>query len=364
MNRAVLSSRVQRGVRSLNVPVQQQQQQRRRKTTTTSSSSSGSPNTNQEQLLEYAIHTVKQHDAAAYLPGRLLADKKMQSAYFAVRAFWVETGLRFGSTANVPPNSTPCQHLAWWQEGIDHVFRDDDNGDDEAEQAAFRQHPVLQLLKSLKQEQETPWAKQHFDDVLAGRLRDVGIQQYETVNDLIQHAEQSCGSLSQLVLESGNFPVTTNPVAHQAAVLTGICHGLTNQLRNSIPVLSVTGKLVVPAELTIKYGIRSPRYLLSALSMGSDETCIRNMRSAVQEIAETAIQHLEQARDLRDAVLAEPGGAKAATALLPAIPSETFLIRLKDHNYQLTDRNLRHTGWTEHATCAAKVVAAYYQSKY
>jgi hypothetical protein len=33
---------------------------------------------------------------------RILARKQMQTAYYAVRIFWVEKGLRFGSTAAVP----------------------------------------------------------------------------------------------------------------------------------------------------------------------------------------------------------------------------------------------------------------------
>ena len=67
----------------------------------------------------------------------------------------------------------------------------------------------------------------------------------------------------------------SNPVAPQAVKLIGICHGLSNQLRHSIPVLSTTGKLIIPADLTRKYGVRSPRYSLSALSLGDNETCIR-----------------------------------------------------------------------------------------
>ena len=182
--------------------------------------------------------------------------------------------------------------------------------------------------------------------------------------DLIQHAEQSCGSLSQLVLESGNFLEDgANPMAHRAAKLAGICHGLTNQLRHSVPVLSTTGKLVIPAELTTKYGVKSPRYLLSALSMG-DDVCVRAMRDCVRDICDTALAHLQQARELREAVLHEPGGEVAVACLLPVLASEAFLRRLAQHRYELTDRNLRHTGLLEHAVCATRVVSAYYQSKY
>lgn len=355
----------------------QQQQLRRLQSSTTSTTSTTTTLQQQQQLLEYAIATVRQHDPAAYLPGRLLPnDHAMRTAYFGIRAFWVETGLRFGSTAAVPPNSTPAQHLQWWQDGIDFVFHDGD-GDKDARlrlsttatistTPSFEKHPVLQLLRSLKEQQGIPWTKQHFDDVLIGRRKDLDVKQYDTMADLIQHAEQSCGSLSQLVLESGHLLENpdANPMAHRAAKLAGICHGLANQLRLSVPVLSTTGKLIIPAELCTKYGVTSPRYLLSALSLG-DDTCVRAMQACVRDISEAALAHLVQARELRSAVLNEPNGERAAACLLPTLlPSEAFLHRLERHHYDLTDRNLRHTGLVEHGLCAARIVAAYYQSKY
>jgi hypothetical protein len=52
----------------------------------------------------------------------LLFDVKLRASYFAIRAFWIETELRLGSTAYAPPNSTPTQHIQWWQCAIDHVL--------------------------------------------------------------------------------------------------------------------------------------------------------------------------------------------------------------------------------------------------
>lgn len=275
----------------------------------------------------------------------------MQAAYFAVRSFWVETGLRFGSTAAVPPNATPAQHLQWWQQGIDRLFekdtdssqevlRDEEKYRDAAADASFANHPTLRLLESLMEHQDVPWTKQHFDDLLKGRSKDLDVKQYDTLDELVRHAGQSCGSLAQLVLESGNMQATDHPVSHQAARLVGICHGLTNALRTSIPVISTTGKLIVPADLCTKYGVKSPRYLLSALGMG-DEKCVRALQSAVEDISNTARRHLQEARDLRPAVLQEPNGKRAVSVLLPGLASETFLNRLEESHYQLTDRNLR-----------------------
>lgn len=78
----------------------------------------------QQEDIGHVFRMVQAHDPAAMLPGRLLPTPELQLAYFAVRSFWVETGLRFGTTANLPMNSTPAQHLDWWsQRYCDHVVR-------------------------------------------------------------------------------------------------------------------------------------------------------------------------------------------------------------------------------------------------
>jgi NADH dehydrogenase [ubiquinone] 1 alpha subcomplex assembly factor 6 len=309
--------------------------------------------------LDYAIASVRAHDPSGYFPGRLLPDEQMQLAYYAVRNFWVETGLRFGSTARVPPNASPHEHLEWWQRAIDVLF-------DEKALADLAQewdHPTLRLLNSLLQYRGVPWKKDRFDEILAGRRKDLDTKQYETLDELTRHAEQSCGSLSELVLDSGGILCETNPVAHEAARKVGICHGLTNALRTSIPVMSTTGRLIVPADLTKKYGVTSPRYLLSALGQG-DANCIRALQETVEHIVREARASLKEARDLRETILAEPAGSKAVSVLIPGVASERFLDRLQASHFQLTDRNLRNVGMLEHAICSTYMIAAYIKQTY
>jgi phytoene/squalene synthetase len=231
------------------------------------------------------------------------------------------------------------------------------------------QHPTLLLLRDLRTRYKLPWNKSHFDNVLLGRRQDLDLKQYETLHDMHQQAEISCGSLIHLVLESAHFTNATNPKAHEAARLVGVAHGLTNALRKSIPILSTTGKLVIPAELTEKYDIQSPRYLLSALAMG-DEECHAKLQKAVAEICNSANNHLMQARALQNDVLTgeknegNRNGRLATHILLPGIASETFLQRLYEHRYDLTHRQLRHVGVLEHAKCAGRILKSYLQSTY
>jgi phytoene/squalene synthetase len=322
-----------------------------------------------DEWLEYCIATVRKHDPDSVLPGHLLAwhNPVLKTAYFAIRAFWVETGLRFGSTASVPPNATPADHLTWWQDGIDRVvFADATSTSDttlgeSATTTAHEYHPVLQLLQSLKIDQGMPWSKQHFDNVLQGRHRDLDVKQYDTLADLTLHAELSCGNLTQLVLQSAHLLSDDHPAAHAAARHMGMAHGLVNALRFSIPLLSTTGKLVIPADLTVRHGVRSPRYLLSALSMG-DAQCERALQACVSDMAAAAREHLVHARAER--VQEEPRGRVAAACLLPILASERFLERLHRYDYQLTNRNLRNSGLFDPAFGAAQTLTAFVQGRY
>ena len=332
------------------------------------------PQIDERWLVNQAMTTVKQYDPGAYLPGYLLLSdsNKVRTSYFAIRAFWIETGLRFGSTAYVTPNATPSEHIEWWQSAINHTLYPPApkiTGEDAASIGtetlrSFENHPLLQLLRILKEKYNIRWTKEHFDHVLDGRCKDLDVRQYETMQDLIHHAEQSCGSLTKLILQSSNIDEATHPNAYRAAKLVGISHGLCNSLRQSVAVLSTAGKLIIPAELTTKYNVKSPRYLLSALGMG-DELCEQALQSCVQDIVQCAQHHLNEARTLRDAIVQEPNGTVTIQCLLlSTISTELFLQRLQQYKYKLTDRNLRYTNFIDQTIGAAKILTTYYQSKY
>jgi phytoene/squalene synthetase len=338
------------------------------------------PTAQARQDLAHAINMVKTYDPAGYLPGRLLPTAQMQWTYYAVRSFWVETGLRIGSTALVPTTASTEEQLEWWENGMEQVF-----SYDSLEKRVDLKHPTLRLLHQLKyvpsaedvdpikKDSSLTLSKCHFDDVLKGRREDLSIKQYATLDQLEEHAVWSCGSLSQLVLEADGIFETLHPLPHQAVKLVGRAHGLTNALRLSIPVVSTTGKLVIPQDLCEKYGVKSPRYLLSALGQG-DEKCTRALQLTVEEIVSRARGYLEDARSLRPQLLEmdrnsngnrrDDLGKHTVAVLLPALTSETFLNRLEAHNFDLTNRNLRNVNMLEHAKCAMNLLRASWQETY
>jgi len=285
---------------------------------------------------------------------------------------------------------TPQQHLEAWQRGIhEYVFAEEEatttsttntpSQDDPS--LPFSHHPTLRLLRHLvqtsgaprKQQPASCWTVESFDAILQSRQQDWQItNQYASMDDLIQHAEQSCGGLLRLVLlQQGDSPQYNNPdnaPAWEAARLVGIAHGLTNALRSSISTVSSTGRLLfLPQDIMEQYHVTTPRYYLSALGQG-DPQGQQALQKAVEHIANVARQHLQQARALRPQILAQAASSSsrnaALTVLLPGLASETWLERLESHQYRLTDPNLRLMNLTEHAKCSWRLVSAYLMKRY
>jgi len=337
-----------------------------------------------KQDIDYAICKVRKHDPAGFLPGFFLPPDG-RAGYFAIRAFWVETGLRNTpipipshqiqntfTNRNTFQNVTPEERIQFWRNGINSLYRDKTDALQENDVSCIECHPVLRLLQYILNRHDL--SHQHFREVLDGRERDLHVKQYLTMDAFVQHSQQSCGNLLNLTLEcldiyntrdseSFNNHYTINNSAHKAALDIGTCHGLTNGLRTAIPLVSNTGKIIIPQELCHKYDVRSPRYLLSALGQG-DAKCRNAFRYAVKDIATEARKYLERARKERQFILEQSNGERAIASLLPGLTSETFLNRLELEEYNLTSKNLRQVGPLEHFLCATRVMRAWKNVKY
>jgi phytoene/squalene synthetase len=262
------------------------------------------------------------------------------------------------------------ERLDWWERGIDAViFKFGLSAVD----LDYGKHPTLRLLRHVvhglrdmgQREDVVDRVGAHLATILSARRVDWQVKQYETMDELILHGQRSCAPLLQLLLEVGGIPAHHYPDCHKAALLVGTAHGLTNALRNSIPVVSTTGKLVIPVDLCARHGVRSPRYLLSALGQGDTE-CVAALQRAVRDIVEEARAALRKARDLRPRLMLSGTDAAqvAARVMLPGLASETFLNRLESKSFLLTDRGLRQVGYGEHLRCAISLIKTAYQGSY
>jgi len=245
--------------------------------------------------------------------------------------------------------------LLYLKDAIDSLFNNtSSNGNWEKDGNLRLIHHVMQTR---------PLSRIFIDRIIEARERDIHVKQYSTIQNLIEHTELSCGSLLHLALQSAGVDQSdSDHVIYKAACEVGRAHGLTNALRTSIPVAS-SGKIIIPADLCTRYGVKSPRYLLSALGQG-DEECRGHLKSAVRDIASIARDHLTNARLLRDSVATSINGDRALSALIAGVASETFLNRLESHDYDLTDKNLRQVGMIEHLLCSGRIYSAWFSKRY
>lgn len=336
--------------------------------------------------LQNSISLVQKYDPSGYLPGILLASKDARLGYFAIRAFWIESGLRFKSNPWKDSISSSKQipgvgqrdvlipdheRIGYWKNAIESLY-ENDNSDHHSSKIQQEQQELqgqqtnsstLRLLQYVIQKHNL--SKCYFDRIILGRERDVDMKQYPTMQSLEDHVDMFCVSLLHLVLECGGIYRDENQgtnnnhdILYNTAKHVGLTHGLTNALRLSVPTASATGKVIIPQDLCTKYDIQSPRYLLSALGMG-DQECKRSLQQAVRDIVLVAREHLRMAREAREEIARHhPMGSMALSAFLPALASETFLNRLEHHGYDLTDRTLRSVGTLEHLQCAQRLVVA------
>lgn len=329
--------------------------------------------------LQNSVSLVQKYDPSGYLPGILLPSKETRLGYFAIRSFWIESGLRFkrnplqdsiASSKQIPGVGQrdilipDHERIAYWKNAIDGIYNNttDNDGQQYQEERVLKGHNKISTLRLLQYViQKHNLSKCHFDRIMLGRERDVDMKQYPTIQSLEDHVDMFCVSLLNLVLECGgiykNDKNQDNDVIYDTARQVGLTHGLTNALRLSVPTASATGKVIIPQDLCTKYNIKSPRYLLSALGMG-DQECKKSLQLAVKDIVIVAREHLRMARETREEIAKHPMGSMALAAFLPALASETFLNRLEHHAYDLTDRTLRSVGTLEHLQCAQRLVVA------
>lgn len=344
-----------------------------------------------------AINVVKRYDPSGYLPGMLLSTAEARLGYFTFRALWVETGLRFGF--NILPEirskdkydiRTAEGRLQFWSEGIESVFRlAIDPGGSESDDL-WSSHPTLRLLKilyctpsSLNENNilHTQQSRDILQSLLSARIHDLELTQYPTMQNLINRCHDSCSGLSSLVLECTGLHITTtnyaHQPAHQAARHFGVTHGIANALRMAIvsassivtsnknikkvegsynPVNTNTaGRIVLPQDLCEKYSLLRPRYVLSALATG-DEDCKRKLKLVVKDMVDVARKEMalgeEQINEMGRLSTNDKKARLAKEVFLPVIASTTFLDRLEQRDYDLTDRGLRNASVTERFVCS------------
>jgi hypothetical protein len=364
--------------------------------------------------LSHAISIVRKYDPSGYLPGMLLSTSEARAGYFGLRAFWVETGLRFGLGTNITNGiigsnnakydlGTANGRLHFWKEGLDSVFSslEDTNqqshiNDRDQGSLLCIKHPTLRLVRYLYSTPSsllddtilhTQQSRESLHTILNARIQDLELRQYPTVESLVSRCHDSCSGLNSLVLECAGLPPSIESsneasemslATHRAGLHFGVTHGISNALRMAIVIASTTttttstsavgsegsynttntaGRIVLPQDLGEKYSLLRPRYVLSALAMG-DEDCKAKLKLVVKDMVDIARDELRLGEEEMNAAqdVLNSGQQmqykRAREAFLPVLAATTFLNRLEERDYDLTDRGLRNVSRGEQMVCS------------
>jgi NADH dehydrogenase [ubiquinone] 1 alpha subcomplex assembly factor 6 len=227
--------------------------------------------------------------------------------------------------------------MQWWRDAVAEICLDDD---EKKRQSTKKQNlsPEAVLLSNLSisrwsspavrsldraHQQCGGFTKRFLERLIDARETDLDVVQHATVEEAVQYAEDTVGSLLYLTLETVGV---RDDQADEVASHAGKAIGLITALR-STPFRLQHGEIPIPFELLRP---NFPVHLLLDEEAQLSEEDAQMLKEAVQHMASMAWEHALIAREMQGQI---PAAAKPC--LLPLVPSLHYLGRLRRADYDL-----------------------------
>jgi len=169
--------------------------------------------------------------------------------------------------------------------------------------------------------------RRSLEKMLNAREKEMASGQFDSMQDLINHSEDTVSNLLYLTLDC--VGVQTDDVADTAASHVGIAYGITVALRSTASNATRYQELTIPADVARRHSLPS-QYLLRPES-GPIEGGKEALQGAVYEMASIARFHLNHARKLQHQIKS----SQAKLCLLPAVSSIFYLDNLESVGYDV-----------------------------
>ncbi|GAA5799938.1 isoprenoid synthase domain-containing protein [Helicostylum pulchrum] len=263
-----------------------------------------------QNALQYCKDSVRQRDYEGYLCVPFFpADKR--NAQYAIRAFNVELA---SIRENVSKTEIGKMRMQFWKDTVDQIYAGNPP-----------QQPIaLALAEALKTStMSSMWMKR----IITERTSNLDDHQFMTIKDMETYSENTQSSLLYLQLESlGVKDVNSDHVISHIGKMIGFSTFL-----RSLPFHVSQKRLVLPAEITAKYGIVQENVFRGEID---------GMEDAVYDVATAAYDQLLTARS----IMAQVPDA-AFPALLAAVPHIKYLENLEKSNFNVFDVKLQKKDW-------------------
>ncbi|XP_064640795.1 NADH dehydrogenase (ubiquinone) complex I, assembly factor 6-like isoform X2 [Lineus longissimus] len=215
---------------------------------------------------EYCMDTVRKYDYESFLCSLLLPSSARTSA-FAVRAFNVDVAQ---IRDMVSDKNIGYMRMHFWKDSLEGIYKD----------VPPRSPVGLELHKAVKRHGLSKhWLKR----IIEGRTENLSDQQFRSMKDMEDYAEQTVSSLYYLLLEILGIK---NVNADHAASHIGKAQGLVTQLR-AVPFNAGRQRVYLPLELMLLHDVSQEEVI-----RGSTE---QKMKDVAYDIAGNAHQHLDKA---------------------------------------------------------------------
>ncbi|KAL1666049.1 Squalene/phytoene synthase [Schizophyllum commune] len=196
-------------------------------------------------------------------------------------------------------------------------------------------HPVALALATAMQEQYLP--AYYLKRIIDARDNELMTPTHMTSESLVAHAESTSSALLYLQLALLSLS-SDNTLSHAASHL-GVAQTLAILLR-ALPFHAKHGRMVIPAEITAKHGVRQEEVFREGPNA-------KGIEDAVYEFATLANDHLITARTTLEQ---EPRGDGrvpqiAMPAFLTGVPVANYLQRLEKANFNAFEPKLQLRDW-------------------
>ena len=193
--------------------------------------------------------------------------------------------------------------LAWWHETIEGIF-----------EGKPRQHPVARALADSVARHDISRAS--LDSMIEARSIEFEEQGFPTLESLERFADQTSGALHRSCLRvlEVEAPEIEASVGH-----VGTAWALVGLVR-SVPVHAKLGRLYLPRDALAKAQLSASEIL--SLTSGA------RLKPVIETVIQRASQHLRAARESLP-----KAPRQALPVLLPAILADSYLTRIRRHNY-------------------------------
>ncbi|PFH54081.1 hypothetical protein AMATHDRAFT_73085 [Amanita thiersii Skay4041] len=291
----------------------------------------------------YCADFVRKHDYESFLLAPFYP-KSLQGAYFAIKAFSVELAMVQDNVSNVALGKMRMQ---FWREALKDCAevcithkRSKSIGLNVTEQGKPPRHPIALALHEAMQRVHLPLY--HFKRLIDARVclfhaldTELHTPTHLTIDSLTSHAESTSSTVLYLLLSL--LSISSSTMSHAASHLG--CAQTISTLIRALPFHAKHGRMVIPAEVTGKHGVRQEEvFRYGPQTQGIED--------AVFEFATVANDHLMTAREM---FKKEGMGGKvpqeARGVFLAGVPIANMLGELEKANFNAFDGRVQGRGW-------------------